>query len=194
MAKRTCKRRRSRHRKRIATLITSPLARGTVLPRNPQSLIPACAGQTRLWSRPSHHSPSHPRLRGADFSPLPLGNQRPPLIPACAGQTTTISQAVASSPSHPRLRGADFPNPAHNRLAGLSSPLARGRPRTPCTGRSCSPLIPACAGQTQGRPCLLYLPNSHPRLRGADPGEAMPSISAKLSSPLARGRLSHSSP
>ena len=147
MAKRTCKRRRSRHRKRIATLITSPLARGTVLPRNPQSLIPACAGQTwgRFYGVPVIFS--HPRLRGADAGERwartrvclssPLARGRPscstpscpylPLIPACAGQTHKAKKCKLAGSSHPRLRGADAQSTPWPSLATLSSPLARGR-------------------------------------------------------------------
>ena len=110
---------------------SSPLTRGgrrfRSFFKSPRGLIPAYAGRTRPYMRPSRYARAHPRLRGADSasfwslsafqgsSPLTRGGRtvthrrvrRWGLIPAYAGRTRWSLPNQPTGGAHPRLRGAD---------------------------------------------------------------------------------------
>ena len=113
---------------------------------------------------------AHPRSRGENFpyqsclssssgsSPLTRGKlcrclllrQSRGLIPAHAGKTPCRISSFRYAEAHPRSRGENStgsPRPASRRG---SSPLTRGKPRTPHRGRAHPRLIPAHAGKTWG--------------------------------------------
>ena len=151
---------------------SSPLARGKqiqAITSNPLTgIIPACAGETEMTHGTEGPVGDHPRLRGGNSTPRlrqplslgssPLARGKPSgeknadpkgrIIPACAGETGRAVIQANIPRDHPRLRGGnsvDYPSVAFD--AG-SSPLARGKPRSPA-----SPLATL---------------TDHPRLRGGN--------------------------
>ena len=129
---------------------SSPHARGAPLTlgiSEPLSgLIPACAGSTLPYVRPSEVSWAHPRMRGEHFlhmlahcggrgsSPHARGapvkvNIRehvPGLIPACAGSTPGPVPTRTPRRAHPRMRGEHSADMAYTPTRTGSSPHARG--------------------------------------------------------------------
>ncbi len=109
---------------------SSPHARGTLMNRikakGAERFIPACAGNTRPLSNPSHRpSGSSPHARGtrALVSRHP---HRHRFIPACAGNTPACSPICSASTVHPRMRG-EHSSPNDVKIGSIgSSPHARG--------------------------------------------------------------------
>ena len=150
-------------------------------------VIPACAGNTPTGSRTRRPSTGHPRVRGEHGrrALVPMANSR--VIPACAGNTCGHRFRGAPGPGHPRVRGE------HNTRTGGGWPDVGSSPRARGTHEAAEPLIglerviPACAGNTSGRPRNGSSPRGHPRVRGehlASP-DYSPFISG--SSPRAQG-------
>ena len=184
---------------------SSPLARGTRLPTNPQyrapGLIPACAGNTRSHRHSSAPTGAHPRLRGEHIasrgglliregsSPLARGTlpeslkyrHDDRLIPACAGNTRYCSPSPYGPRAHPRLRGEHLPESQSRMLPRGSSPLARGTRRHRNSPPLVRRLIPACAGNTAVKTGTLSVDEAHPRLRGEHfLGSKMPALVPRL--------------
>ena len=113
---------------------------------------------------------------------------RPGFIPACAGQIQSRRNHGRSGWVHPRLRGADGTRVRVSWLFLGSSPLARGRSRTPGSSWPEFGFIPACAGQISGQQFGRWRAGVHPRLRGADNKRGRIGNTVRGSSPLARGR------
>ena len=131
-------------------------------------------------------STAHPRSRGEHLmrsalscviggsSPLARGTRCPAwgwdvayrLIPARAGNTINQARSGFRFAAHPRSRGEHMSLPSARRAACGSSPLARGTPVLApfraCLGR----LIPARAGNTNGRLRKYLAKTAHPRSRG----------------------------
>ena len=154
---------------------SSPHARGTRA-ASPfrdalTGLIPACAGNTRIYTHTWKRGWAHPRMRGEHavtaattatamgssphargthvFTPTP--GKGDGLIPACAGNTLASSSAFAATRAHPRMRGEHLEHLiAQNDVLG-SSPHARGTPGHFGVAGGCAGLIPACAGNTWHR-------------------------------------------
>ena len=190
---------------------SSPLARGT-RPGGQRRwrahrFIPARAGNTACCTAIASRRSVHPRSRGEHHverfncdhrpgsSPLARGTRHPGpherlrcrFIPARAGNTVHTSPAAAARSVHPRSRGEHGLRAATVRLAGGSSPLARG---TRCVfGQSlwCLRFIPARAGNTaligDDRPAVPV----HPRSRGEHTLSSLVGAQSAGSSPLARG-------
>ena len=143
-------------------------------------MTPTCSSISRFPSAQTGNSRNDPTAAFPEDS-----------IPAHAGKTPSASMTSAYSPAHPRSRG-------ENRFAGFrfgrargSSPLTRGK-QTELLGHAVRRrLIPAHAGKTgrpQGRATVRA---AHPRSRGENARIA--SLRRRLdgSSPLTRGKHSH---
>ena len=173
---------------------SSPRARGTRGKHRRENqrnrFIPACAGNTRHWTRRTLGRPVHPRVRGEHYtkrcgpgkaygsSPRARGTRGTReirrtgerFIPACAGNTRVSAFAAGSSP---RARGTLHP------VVGL---FAVGR------------FIPACAGNTTPNRRCPDRSAVHPRVRGEHFPETSHMIRPSGSSPRARGTLSAEQP
>ena len=153
-------------------------------------------------------SGAHPRSRGENCvcvahattpngsSPLTRGKRNrynfrrsyTRLIPAHAGKTVAAQLPHRGKPAHPRSRGE---NPAriHAGTRGRgSSPLTRGKQLLALRVRVLQRLIPAHAGKTRHRPCILRQPRAHPRSRGENVLGAVDHAHEGGSSPLTRGK------
>ena len=195
---------------------SSPLTRGKRgggrLARWGGRLIPAHAGKTILAAVNGSSLTAHPRSRGENFEetsllascpgPSPLTRGKPQLladglvqarlIPAHAGKTTCRRASSVATSAHPRSRGEN-PILAHDggRLDG-SSPLTRGKRDLPLSESLAEGLIPAHAGKTS-LPALREDPQAaHPRSRRENAQRPGAYACACGSSPLTRGKLSHS--
>ena len=115
-----------------------------------------------------------------------LGNQR--LIPAHAGKTSQPSRRPVPLKAHPRSRGENVQSSDSPSRALGSSPLTRGKPRSPRYSTATARLIPAHAGKTQPPGLLPAARPAHPRSRGENASSSMPIKSAYGSSPLTRGK------
>ena len=151
---------------------SSPLTRGKRRIRRrtgvPSGLIPAHAGKTRSTGTWAGMSQAHPRSRGEneDFyseserrrgsSPLTRGKLfvtmtlrvASGLIPAHAGKTRWRAPSTRSRPAHPRSRGENEAGLGANPHHDGSSPLTRGKRRSPRRWDGARRLIPAHAGKT----------------------------------------------
>ena len=151
---------------------SSPLSRGILdALTNVESaagIIPALAGNTKIFSRFRMFSRDHPRSRGEYFngpyennllngsSPLSRGIRHRDgpvlggfgIIPALAGNTSKPSSVNSPTTDHPRSRGEYRIVRVLSRHDTGSSPLSRGIPdrveQCPETHR----IIPALAGNT----------------------------------------------
>ena len=177
-------------------------------------LIPAHAGKTPACDAVHTLPRAHPRSRGENpktrsephlgpgSSPLTRGKRvrqrsgRPPmrLIPAHAGKTQGGDPAVGRTGAHPRSRGENnvVVRFAHN--AQGSSPLTRGKQRTPRHEIPRLGLIPAHAGKTSRKLPVNAAFWAHPRSRGENPSVACSFTASVGSSPLTRGKPPPSSP
>ena len=169
---------------------SSPLARGT-LPSGTlvlfrPRLIPARAGNTRIFKSSLLSRAAHPRSRGEHrlrfrffylfngSSPLARGTRGVAssevggvrLIPARAGNTGISENAYNELAAHPRSRGEHrmFSQTGETTLG--SSPLARGTRRGNRNLGKQRRLIPARAGNTMYSLYGLTGGTAHPRSRG----------------------------
>ena len=170
---------------------SSPLARGLHAVGGVSEffgrIIPARAGFTRVaCGIVAHWKGSSPLARGllSEFFGLPSAAG---IIPARAGFTSSAVISPFSMADHPRSRGVylDFVPRRPNTIG--SSPLARGLPRSLCTGALITGIIPARAGFTNGLPDTAAELRDHPRSRGVYVAQSFDWPCAPGSSPLARG-------
>ena len=88
------------------------------------------------------------------------------IIPAHAGKTPPRKQPLTSIWDHPRSRGEnDFLVVDLGGEAG-SSPLTRGKPRSPLHAAFARGIIPAHAGKTLYVDVVPSMKGDHPRSRG----------------------------
>ena len=191
---------------------SSPLTRGKPsvirVARDPLGLIPAHAGKTSVSTLIPIPRTAHPRSRGENglphwgcwlyrgSSPLtrgkPLGAQAlhgaAGLIPAHAGKTCPPSLATISAPAHPRSRGENSTRPHKRTIFRGSSPLTRGKPSERACASYLTGLIPAHAGKTSWRAERTQTREAHPRSRGENYIDVIPSMKGFGSSPLTRGK------
>ena len=126
-------------------------------------------------------------MRGKHMG-LPIDGGEMRIIPAHAGQTWIIPPNTCSSSDHPRACGANSNKGSATVSASGSSPRMRGK-------HECSPsrhlqrrIIPAHAGQTEGRALADSWNADHPRACGAN-GEGADAGSELVgSSPRMRGK------
>ena len=170
---------------------SSPLARGTQLPRGEE--VRGHVAHPR--SRGEHLVRGPPFLWVWGSSPLARGTQPRiarhaatfGLIPARAGNTDALGYEPWGVRAHPRSRGEHFRICFLRTSAQGSSPLARGTPNEPLKATSGMGLIPARAGNTVL--CVVFptQDGAHPRSRGEHLSAGAPRVTAAGSSPLARG-------
>ena len=179
--------------------------RGCASPR----IIPAHAGQTKkahgtCWTSSDHpracganRSGSREHFRGDGSSPRMRGKRGMirqgglyfRIIPAHAGQTSAALRQRHTRTDHPRACGA---NGADKRVGvGYlgSSPRMRGKLTIGLHLQADARIIPAHAGQTDGRYSIPLRCSDHPRACGAN--TALESLGDDLggSSPRMRGKL-----
>ena len=114
------------------------------------------------------------------------------LIPAHAGKTLVRTHVTMRESAHPRSRGENLVTGLMPEEREGSSPLTRGK--LPKSGQASDRLrlIPAHAGKTRFQLTLPGKASAHPRSRGENPclfGRQGP---LHGSSPLTRGKPSHS--
>ena len=190
---------------------SSPLARGLLEEDGvlgpDTGIIPARAGFTREAPAAPDQRRDHPRSRGVYWprSPAwPHGGGSSPLarglhaadpttaddagiIPARAGFTAQILGLLHQPGDHPRSRGVYEPARAAGTRAAGSSPLARGLRLPPQRPGHHLGIIPARAGFTGPHRHHPRPVEDHPRSRGVYHTAMGLSLSARGSSPLARG-------
>ena len=175
-------------------------------------LIPAHAGKTTGQTAVRGGDWAHPRSRGENdilnatgfrltgSSPLTRGKpargrvtfRSGRLIPAHAGKTGLCDTPVVSHRAHPRSRGENSAPPPRLSPSTGSSPLTRGKHGRRARGAAGPRLIPAHAGKTRTRSARATRNRAHPRSRGEnDPGSTQPER-LMGSSPLTRGKPTHS--
>ena len=114
------------------------------------------------------------------------------LIPAHAGKTGAGAGYFSERAAHPRSRGDNWFVRHPGCVASGSSPLTRGKQRTTPAPITVDGLIPAHAGKTRSARSRCCRTEAHPRSRGEnDPGSTQPER-LMGSSPLTRGKPTHS--
>ena len=200
-------------RQTLASIGSSPRARGTLMPLlilfTMWRFIPACAGNAPTARPGSPISTVHPRVRGerpdrdcrrrhvVGSSPRARGTRLFELvhghvswfIPACAGNASDGRYKSGKRAVHPRVRGERSPLAIEADGTVGSSPRARGtQPNLPVPDRP-RRFIPACAGNAQTHGSTPSMASVHPRVRGErDFGQAVGVVGCG-SSPRARGTL-----
>ena len=195
---------------------SSPLTRGKLIGGPPRPrwrrLIPAHAGKTIVQFAEQAVNAAHPRSRGENVhggvpniggfgsSPLTRGKLEAGalsvtagrLIPAHAGKTRLRRLVRSSRAAHPRSRGENVGGQSWSFRRRGSSPLTRGKPgpRNPTADHR--RLIPAHAGKTHELPRPSREHPAHPRSRGENTTGTTRRSGRHGSSPLTRGKPSHS--
>ena len=109
-------------------------------------------------------------------------------IPACAGETAPRRHSLRSPAVYPRVCGGNYlrehelPHPE-----GLS-PRVRGKPWQLCQAGAGPRSIPACAGETRGRPRQRRPSGVYPRVCGGNRGPAPCRAYRRGLSPRVRGK------
>ncbi len=176
-----------------AAVGSSPHARGIPLIKRGIAMkirfIPACAGNTLSSLQKLRPLKVHPRMRGEYFQrhflrrrgkgssphargiPMQLGGMGTDMrfIPACAGNTGRLFRSQNRNRVHPRMRGEYVSVSFDGASSAGSSPHARGIPVSFLAGVLNRRFIPACAGNTLGRPQYGEGRKVHPRMRGEYP-------------------------
>ena len=176
--------------------------------RDPDGLIPACAGKTDRHRRAHRRWRAHPRVCGensmtstvfgtrAGSSPRVRGKpymSRPGtawlgLIPACAGKTPPRTSSASARTAHPRVCGENMWARAFGRAYVGSSPRVRGK-RVPMRAAARYPrLIPACAGKTCARVARVRCGQAHPPVCGENYEWHGDGVADHGSSPRVRGK------
>ena len=150
--------------------------------------IPACAGKTFAMSRSPFVVMVDPRVCGEDFasawalvcawgrSPRVRGRLSTSLpaasatrsIPACAGKTACADSMRISRRVDPRVCGEDSKACSPGSLESGRSPRVRGRRRQGHKALFGQGSIPACAGKTLGKSCMITVVQVDPRVCGED--------------------------
>ncbi len=133
---------------------------------------------------------SSPRVRGTPRS-ADRSSWCSRFIPACAGNTEAIGAAVNVHVVHPRVCGEHRQWPRDGYAAAGSSPRVRGTPLCKRVIESIRRFIPACAGNTHGRPSVPSTRTVHPRVCGEHLSRTIATLQDDGSSPRVRGTLHH---
>ena len=177
-------------RERLLRQGSSPRVRGTQdrtgRHRHDPGIIPACAGNTVVFSNECRFSQDHPRVCGehpgllvlpkdtTGSSPRVRGTHPPMvlrpvpdgIIPACAGNTRPCGPRCCSPRDHPRVCGEHEPvGMSYIECLG-SSPRVRGTQMMGGDLRSADGIIPACAGNTCRTRSPRQCARDHPRVCG----------------------------
>ena len=132
-------------------------------------------------------------------SPLTRGKQHPRhcrrglhrLIPAHAGKTAPLLQLPQARAAHPRSRGENSARCMSAAGVVGSSPLTRGKLAGLLVFVGIFRLIPAHAGKTSLQTTCSSRHGAHPRSRGENYVDVVPSMKGFGSSPLTRGKPLH---
>ena len=171
-------------------------------------IIPAHAGQTQEQRNQANATMDHPRACGANRVPLALSScrigssprmrgklhdtidhdTRPRIIPAHAGQTVGSPSWTAWRPDHPRACGANSSGGRTCPTVLGSSPRMRGKRLRRVGCGDCRRIIPAHAGQTNGRSRRRRRTSDHPRACGANIDVSNWQAGIDGSSPRMRGK------
>ena len=175
----------------------------------PMGIIPADAGNTcrppfrpvSAWDHPrgcgEHPAPpnkadgttgSSPRMRGTPMSPR-VGSWIERIIPADAGNTKGRTAGCRTRPDHPRGCGEHMMRRSGVSLIRGSSPRMRGTPGLAGVVNPYDRIIPADAGNTNGRRVATSRCPDHPRGCGEHKLAAGLTTTALGSSPRIRGTL-----
>ena len=147
----------------------------------------ACGANFRPVSRGCSRFGSSPRVRGKRCKLRQL-KQQIRIIPARAGQTHERKEMQKRASDHPRACGAnDFLIAGANVGCG-SSPRVRGKRPQPFHDALRVRIIPARAGQTDGRPPRGTYKADHPRACGANCSSPINPDGKTGSSPRVRGK------
>ena len=170
-------------------------------------IIPACAGNTRLFQDRRPLLWDHPRVCGEHFDGVEAGGYvrgssprvrgtlrwrrggwiRPGIIPACAGNTTWISSLRSMARDHPRVCGEHKSVCTPPTSCSGSSPRVRGTLEAGTYVFEADGIIPACAGNTRcSRPSRRCC-RDHPRVCGEHSANAYMEQATSGSSPRVRG-------
>ncbi|RYP99498.1 hypothetical protein PG22506_1225 [Bifidobacterium pseudolongum subsp. globosum] len=171
-------------------------------------IIPAHAGQTRIWRSMFFACADHPRACGANKAPIvadTIGAGSSPrmrgkrragravtshrrIIPAHAGQTGRLESKHFQVADHPRACGANCRSdiPPHGGIG--SSPRMRGKLFFDTALFSLVRIIPAHAGQTIRLLLLRVYRSDHPRACGANAAHCGKPAFGYGSSPRMRGK------
>ena len=149
-----------------------PLARGTVArgrgKNKKRGITPACAGNSKALALCARITGDHPRLRGEQYTALPLATRilgSPPLArgtdklmldynvkyritPACAGNSALCFIFPPARRDHPRLRGEQYAVDYYTKTVPGSPPLARGTVFCISGVLVHRRITPACAGNS----------------------------------------------
>ena len=191
---------------------SSPRVRGKQVAhpceRPPIRIIPARAGQTASLPKGFILLPDHPRACGANpdsggmntmpnrSSPRVRGKPivwsglflRRRIIPARAGQTQWREPEHNAPADHPRACGANSNKGSATVSASGSSPRVRGKRERVGGDGTAMRIIPARAGQTQGRDRTRIRHPDHPRACGANNIQDKDGVLYAGSSPRVRGK------
>ena len=150
-------------------------------------IIPAYAGSTQSVRWFQLGVRDHPRVcgehcqGGASLHP-PSG-----IIPAYAGSTFVAWAEEHADEDHPRVCGEHHAR-WHQKVAEKgSSPRMRGAPRTTCSTRCRSWIIPAYAGSTAHEVTRVDVRRDHPRVCGEHAHVHYAAVDSLGSSPRMRG-------
>ena len=195
----------------VASSGSSPLSRGipglASRPDASRRIIPALAGNTRVYPPRCGNCRDHPRSRGEYLktcgsflrrqgsSPLSRGIRELPegcsarfrIIPALAGNTFQVYDTMLESTDHPRSRGEYLRAASMAALACGSSPLSRGILAHWDDDTNCVRIIPALAGNTKQPSRTKSNHQDHPRSRGEYSDISDFAVPRSGSSPLSRG-------
>ena len=172
-----------------------------------RGIIPACAGNTMVWSIDASFTRDHPRVCGEHLivaigmavgqgsSPRVRGtrgadrprDQDAGIIPACAGNTAGARSCTAWRRDHPRVCGEHSRRTATVSVTLGSSPRVRGTLHGAGVAHERVGIIPACAGNTQPGRNLGRRRRDHPRVCGEHSAENMSANAQAGSSPRVRG-------
>ena len=148
----------------------------------------ACGANDAVRRRCYAASGSSPRMRGKQRR-TGMTATRPRIIPAHAGQTISPVSGAHGMTDHPRACGANCGGVLDNIKGFGSSPRMRGKRYATDLSPPAWRIIPAHAGQTQGRLCQCNSRPDHPRACGANYFWLYPPGSCTGSSPRMRGKL-----
>ena len=190
---------------------SSPHVRGTHHAKQRQSgcegIIPACAGNTSVFTVLVPSRRDHPRMCGEHVTPNPFANavlgssphvrgtlphsrgrtEHHGIIPACAGNTSLVRLFLSSMRDHPRMCGEHRSTVRQFLGHKGSSPHVRGTHLDPDQARQGQGIIPACAGNTPVYAASVFEVWDHPRMCGEHHSTRKPRQMAGGSSPHVRG-------
>ena len=151
-----------------------------------QGPIPACTGEPRFLSPAHRRHRAYPRMHGGTMtalschlsamglSPHARGNlhhsaqrvARHGPIPACTGEPNFGCRHVGPDGAYPRMHGGTGSRIfCGNGDAGLS-PHARGNLNRPGSTLNAGGPIPACTGEPNASPTIVYSLGAYPRMHG----------------------------